>query len=163
MDRRGFLIGLGAAAAAAVATPAAAQTLFVTTNGLNVRVGPGTNFRVLTTIGRGTAVVVLRRSGGWVRVRLPGGAVGWVSASYLAARRPGPGTPGPVRGRVLIVSAPDRFLALRAGPRVNAPIIRQMRNGTSVTLLGQEQGAWVRVRHQSGDVGWAFRPHLNFR
>ena len=126
-----------------------------------MRVGPGTNFRVVTTIGLGTGVVVLRRANGWANIRLPNGGVGWVSLSYLVRTRPRV-DPDPVRGRVLVVNAPDGALALRVAPNLNAGVIRQMRNGTRVTLLGQDNGPWVRVRHQSGDVGWAFRPSLRF-
>lgn len=160
MDRRGFLVGVGAVV---VATPAFADTLFVNTNsgaGLNVREGPGTQFAVITTIREGTAVVVLRRESGWARVRIPNGTVGWCSLTYLTVTRPVAGT-GPVAGAVLVVQAPrGNSIKLRAAPDMRSAVLRDMPNGTRVTLMGQEKDQWVRVKHPSGDIGWAFRPAL---
>ncbi len=160
MDRRGFLVGVGAVV---VATPAFAETLFVNTNsgaGLNVREGPGTQFDVITTIREGTSVVVLRRESGWARVRIPNGTVGWCSLTYLTVTRP-IASAGPVAGAVLVVQAPrGNSIKLRAAPNMRAPVVRDLPNGTRVTLTGQEQEQWVRVKHSSGDIGWAFRQAL---
>jgi N-acetylmuramoyl-L-alanine amidase len=54
----------------------------VTTSGLNLRSGPGTNFGVLKILPRGTRVDVLSVSGSWSNVEV-GGLKGWVSNQYL--------------------------------------------------------------------------------
>ncbi|WP_053003588.1 N-acetylmuramoyl-L-alanine amidase [Sphingobacterium sp. Ag1] len=54
----------------------------VTTSGLNLRSGPGTNFSIVEELPRGTRVNVLSESGSWSNVEV-GGLKGWVSNQYL--------------------------------------------------------------------------------
>jgi len=65
--------------------PAAGATGVVATYGLNLRTGPGTNYPVVLALSQGMTVPVTHRNAdaSWVRVTLPGGTVGWVSAPYL--------------------------------------------------------------------------------
>lgn len=50
---------------------------------LNVRQGPGTKWRKLTSIPKGTVVNVLRDTGDWSRISFNGGKIGWVADKYL--------------------------------------------------------------------------------
>lgn len=50
---------------------------------LNVRSGPGTGFRVVGSLTRGTSVTVVETSGEWVWVENAAGTAGWVSSSWL--------------------------------------------------------------------------------
>ena len=54
-------------------------------SGLNLRAGPGENFRVLDTLAAGTLVSGLRRDGGWIQVDIEGDgqADGFMSGSFL--------------------------------------------------------------------------------
>ena len=72
----------------------AETTVVVTADTLNVRAGPGTSYKVVAQVKRGTVLTVLERSqlGDWLKVRTPAQIVGWVSARYVA---PGPATGGP--------------------------------------------------------------------
>jgi LysM repeat protein/SH3-like domain-containing protein len=65
--------------------PAGGATGVVATYGLNLRTGPGTNYPVILALSQGMTVPVSHRNsdGTWVRLTLPGGTVGWVSAPYL--------------------------------------------------------------------------------
>ena len=56
----------------------------VTADRVNVRQGPGVDFGVLGQVDAGDVTEVLEEDGGWVRVRIPDGAVGWMSARFLA-------------------------------------------------------------------------------
>ncbi|HEX9705359.1 MAG TPA: SH3 domain-containing protein [Gemmatimonadales bacterium] len=56
----------------------------------NVRVGPGTIFRVAFTAERGTRFVGLSHSGEWVRVRDEGGRGGWVHQALVGRRTDAP-------------------------------------------------------------------------
>ncbi len=62
----------------------------VNTGYLNVRTGPGTNYRAFAVVGSGTNVLLLGRSSGgsWLKVRIPTGAVGWVGRYYIATSYP---------------------------------------------------------------------------
>ena len=56
--------------------------LHVTCRTLNVRAGAGTNFEILGTLSRGTAVEILDVLPGWYEIEYLGG-VGYVSAAYI--------------------------------------------------------------------------------
>jgi LysM repeat protein/uncharacterized protein YraI len=65
--------------------PAGGATGVVATYGLNMRTGPGTSYPVILALSQGMTVPVSHRNaeGTWLRLTLPGGTVGWVSAPYL--------------------------------------------------------------------------------
>lgn len=56
-----------------------------TTAGLNLRTGPGTHYKIITTLAKGkTYPVILAQSyGGWYAIRLSSGTVGYISADYV--------------------------------------------------------------------------------
>jgi hypothetical protein len=60
--------------------------VYVTSNGLNVRSGPGVAYAIVTSVRYGAVLDVLGQSvgGGWLQVRLSTGATGWVSRYYTS-------------------------------------------------------------------------------
>jgi len=62
-----------------------ASDAIVTSNTLNVRSGPGTNYSVVASLKKGDAVDIVGRSkdSQWARLNLPKVAEAWVSAQYL--------------------------------------------------------------------------------
>jgi len=54
----------------------------VTTDSLNVRSGAGTNFRVITSVAKGTILNVLSKQGEWTRIKI-GQNEGYVATQYL--------------------------------------------------------------------------------
>jgi uncharacterized protein YraI len=62
----------------------------VTAFHLNVRQGPSTSFARIATVDSGTVLQMSHRNaaGTWVRVTLPNGTIGWVSAYYLQTSTP---------------------------------------------------------------------------
>jgi N-acetylmuramoyl-L-alanine amidase len=139
----------------ALATPAAAQGLVVAENELgylNLRAGPGTQHAVLGRMRPGDRVAVLETLGRWARVRSPGGGTGWASLDYLERAADGTAT------SLFVAAGPD-WLNLRAGPGTDAPILRRMYPGDRLEPIGRE-GAWLRVRHVSGAVGWAHSDYV---
>lgn len=54
----------------------------VTASGLNVRSGPGTGYRILGTVGNGTALAVVGSSGEWRKIWFAGREA-WVHGGYL--------------------------------------------------------------------------------
>ncbi|MBV7408355.1 SH3 domain-containing protein [Maritimibacter sp. DP1N21-5] len=152
MDRRIFIAtGL---AAITLAGPATAQTHAVNSprdGFLNLRTGPGEQFDIIGRMGHGSRVTILESAGSWVRVRHDSGTVGWCSARYLAALAVSP--------YYYVYSPGDGFLNLRTGPGTRYSIIGPMYNGEEVRIL-ERAGEWVRVRHQSGTVGWCSSKYL---
>lgn len=66
------------------------EVVRVTGSTLNVRRDATTRAAVVTRVKRGERLVVLERKGGWVRVLLPNGGSGWVSARYVRSESPCP-------------------------------------------------------------------------
>jgi hypothetical protein len=69
----------------------------VTAEMLNVRRGPGTTYAVITTVRRGSLLIVLEQdsTGGWLRVRLADGIEGWVYRTFTDFLGTAPLTPTP--------------------------------------------------------------------
>lgn len=76
------VLGLGAAIIAVTAGSALAATA---TASVNVRTGPGTQYRVVDTLRPGERVSIVDQAGGWCAVRA-NGPDGWVSCRYLSDR-----------------------------------------------------------------------------
>jgi Bacterial SH3 domain len=83
------------------ALAAQGDALVVTGNGVNVRLGPERNAKVVLQVYRNDPAVELGREGDWVEVRLPNrDATGWIHASLVAlagsAARPEATAPVPL-------------------------------------------------------------------
>jgi len=50
----------------------------------SLREGPGTDFKTLSTIKKGTALAILEEKGQWIRVRLEDGQEGWIGQSAIS-------------------------------------------------------------------------------
>jgi SH3 domain protein len=50
---------------------------------LNLRSGPGNQFRILRQVKGGDSVHLLERGGNWTKIRTAGGEEGWIAAGYL--------------------------------------------------------------------------------
>ena len=72
----------------------AAEIGVVTSDPLNFRAGPSTDATVLDQLTEGSQVEILERSpdGQWLRVRIPRGLEGWVSAKFVAPAGEGSAT-----------------------------------------------------------------------
>jgi uncharacterized protein YgiM (DUF1202 family) len=55
---------------------------------LNLRTGPGTQFRIVEGLQTGNGVEILKRTESWTQVRLPDGKEGWIPAGYLVPEPP---------------------------------------------------------------------------
>ena len=83
---RGRLLALAAILVAfACAAPAAnAQEVWVKDEvNLNLRTGPGNQYRIVGLIKTGDSVRIVKRGDGWTQVRISDGKSGWVPAGFL--------------------------------------------------------------------------------
>lgn len=84
-------------------------------DGLNLRIGPGLNHRILGVLSLGTQVEVQGRSvdGDWIAVRLADGREGWMFGIYLKSEVDFAGLPvmeaygGPLADQTQPTAAPD--------------------------------------------------------
>lgn len=56
----------------------ARSVVYVTGSMVNIRSGPGTQYHVIGKVNQGCQVTILEQSGGWYKVRLPDGKLGWI-------------------------------------------------------------------------------------
>ena len=72
-----------------LAGPAAAERAWVKEEiHLNIRSGPGVQFRITGPLVTGDAVSILDRTEGWTKVRPDGTAEGWIPSGYLQPEPP---------------------------------------------------------------------------
>ncbi|MEW6377144.1 MAG: SH3 domain-containing protein [Thermodesulfobacteriota bacterium] len=63
---------------------------------VNLREGPGTNYKVIGNVKKGTSLAILEAKGNWLHVRLEDGSEAWVSKSATSeASAPPPSAPPP--------------------------------------------------------------------
>jgi SH3 domain protein len=67
---------------------AAAQEYVREQTHINLRTGPGLEYRILKDLPTGTAVTRLEQQNGWLRVRTSEGMEGWVPSGYLSRDMP---------------------------------------------------------------------------
>ncbi len=59
--------------------PPPLPTTHVVWDSVNLRKGPGTTYKIVGNVKKGTSLKILEASGGWLRVRLDDGSTAWVS------------------------------------------------------------------------------------
>jgi SH3 domain protein len=75
--------------AVAIAAPALASADYVRDEiRINMRTGPGIQYRILESLSSGDQVAHLGSEGDWSRIRTPEGVEGWVPAGYLSSDPP---------------------------------------------------------------------------
>ncbi|HET7460898.1 MAG TPA: TIGR02594 family protein [Longimicrobium sp.] len=137
-----------------------ANTVTITADSLNVRQGAGAEHPVITSLPKGTRLERLEESGGWIRVQLPNGATGWISAKFAApdAAAPAqpaaaPAQPAAAGGAQLRVTATT--LNVRSGPSKDGAVVTQLPRGMVVQQLEVSgDGQWTRVKSPGGFEGW---------
>jgi len=86
--RRLAPLALGSAALL-LAAPAAAQQAWVKDElRLNLRSGPGVQYRIMGVVNTGDALEIIDRGDGWTKVRVPEHGEGWIPEGYLQPEPP---------------------------------------------------------------------------
>ena len=150
--------------------PVTAGTATINIYRLNVRQGPGTNFGIITTLNRGDVLPLAgyrNAAATWIKVVLPNGTQGWVSAIYTIStvpivnltvdNNPTPTTPAPTpvpTGATARVTA--FYLNVRQGPAVTYPAIMTVGLNQVYALAGvrNSAGTWVKIVLTNGAQGW---------
>lgn len=111
--------------------------------GLNMRMGPGTNYDVVLTIPDNAEVTVIEKGGSWSKVSY-NGKEGYVNSSYLNFKeetKPKTGTVNSSAG-----------LNVRTGPGTEYPSIYVLENKTVVEITDQV-GSWYKISY-NGITGY---------
>ena len=150
---------------APTATPApsdpANEKTAKTTEYVNFRTGPGTNYSSKGVIPSGTAITVTDTSNSqWYAVRLADGSTGYIFAQYIkitsAAAMPAP-TEAPADGTVRAKTTAD--VNLRKGAGTNYGVIRVVGNNTAVTVT-EATNTWYKVKLSDGTEGYLYAQYV---
>jgi len=166
ISRRRFLVGSAALATATIfpaVMPALAQSTdarVINAGGVRLRSGAGLRFRVLGSLGIGTAVRLLGSGGtvdgyAWSKIRIESsGTEGYVASQFLSP----PSSGGLPIGTVIHVDTAGGGAAnLRNGPGTGYGVVRTLANGTEGTIQSSPEYAngytWYQVAI-AGTGGW---------
>ena len=150
---------------APTATPApsdpANEKTAKTTEYVNFRTGPGTNYSSKGVISLGTTVTVTDTSNSqWYAVRLANGSTGYIFAQYIkitsATAMPAP-TEAPADGTVRAKTTAD--VNLRKGAGTNYGVIRVVGNNTAVTVT-EATNTWYKVKLSDGTEGYLYAQYV---
>ncbi|WP_246140834.1 SH3 domain-containing protein [Bacillus marasmi] len=130
----------------------------VTTDGLRVRSGPGTNYKVLDTLSNGTTVEITSTSADWVKVSYSGGQ-GWVSKQYIKVKAAAEKQPEQSKeksdsklekGYGTVTAS---TLYVRSKSSLEGTIIGKVSQGDSFKIL-EVANNWIKIEYQKGAYGW---------
>lgn len=122
---------------------------------LNVRSGPGTNYKVVAWVKNGQAVTVLSESGAWSRIKVNAtGKTGYILSSYIEKEEASaPGT----YAVYALGSVKTRYAAstvhVRKGPGTKYAVDFEVRSGEKMRLIG-ESGNWYLINTEDGKTGY---------
>ncbi|MGN0293346.1 MAG: SH3 domain-containing protein [Lachnospiraceae bacterium] len=128
----------------------------VTTHGarLNVRTGPSTDYRVITSLSNGTTVTVTGSSGSWYRISYGSGKSGYVYSKYLKLE--GDNITWPVTAKVTEGGVP---LNLRQKATTASAILAKIPRGSSIRITGQYNSSWYTAEY-NGKSGYVYAYYI---
>jgi len=129
---------------------ALAEMLSVKGDKVNLRIGPGKQYRVKWEYGDGFPLQVIKKKGKWIKVKDFEGDSGWIYRKLL------------VNTPQMIVKAnkgQEKKINIRSGPGTKKKIVGKAYYGVVFSTLEQKSG-WVKVKHDSGLEGWIKRSLL---
>ncbi|WP_071395875.1 N-acetylmuramoyl-L-alanine amidase [Bacillus tuaregi] len=142
---------------------AAATTITISTDDLNVRSGPGLEYNVISTLAKGKVYSVLQEEGEWIQIQLTNDTKGWV-ANYLVTKNdkeessitPEKKKEDSAKTGLITVNS----LNFRVSPALDAAIIGKLDQGTIVEIRS-ERNDWVEIQF-AGQIGWVSEDYVQF-
>ena len=139
-----------------------------TTEYVNFRTGPGTNYSSKGVISLGTTVTVTDTSNSqWYAVRLSNGSTGYIFAQYLkltgnaSAATPAPtATPAPSDPANEKTAKTTEYVNFRSGPGTNYSSKAVIPSGTAITVTDTSNSQWYAVRLANGSTGYIFAQYI---
>ena len=137
--------------------PSTESTPAKTTEYVNVRSGPGTNYTSKTVIASGTSITVTDTSNPeWYAVKLSNGMTGYIYSIYIELESSAGGsTSGGVQAKT------TAGVNLRRGAGTSFGVIRVVATGTTVTVTEATNAQWYKVKLSDGTEGYIFTEYLN--
>ena len=153
-----------AATPAPTQAPSGSEQSAKTTEYVNFRSGPGTNYSSKGVIASGTTVTVTDRSNSqWYAVRLANGSTGYIFAQYLKVTGTSSATPTPTQAPSNDGTVQAKLTAdvnLRRGAGTNYGVIKVIGAGTTVTVTDASNSQWYKVKLSDSTEGYLFSEYL---
>ena len=144
--------------------PSGSEQSAKTTEYVNFRSGPGTNYSSKGVIALGTTVTVTDTSNSeWYAVRLSNGSTGYIFAQYLKVTGTSSATPTPTQAPSNDGTVQAKLTAdvnLRRGAGTNYGVIKVIGTGTTVTVTDASNSQWYKVKLSDGTEGYLFSEYL---
>ena len=129
-----------------------------TTEYVNFRSGPGTNYSSQGIIASGTSITVTDTSNSeWYAVRLSNGSTGYIYAAYISMSTGGSTSNGEERS-----AKTTEYVNFRSGPGTNYSSKGVIALGTAVTVTDTSNAQWYAVRLSNGSTGYIFAEYISF-
>ena len=126
-----------------------------TTEYVNFRTGPGTNYSSKGVIPSGTGITVTDTSNSeWYAVRLSDGSTGYIYAEYISVSGSNTTEDGEVNAKT---TADVNF---RTGPGTNYSSKGVIPSGTAITVTDTSNSQWYAVRLSDGSTGYIFAQYI---
>lgn len=138
-----FLL-LGFALSTFVFSLANAKTVSIQGDQVSLRQAPEKSSRVLWELNNGFPVTVVKKQGDWVNIKDFENDSGWVHKSLISSKHN------------VIVKAnknEEQAINIRSSPTTNSTIIGNAFYGVVFSVVEKKDG-WVKVKHDSGLIGW---------
>ena len=128
-----------------------------TTEYVNFRSGPGTNYSSQGIIASGTSITVTDTSNSeWYAVRLSNGSTGYIYAAYISMSTGGNTSNGEERS-----AKTTAYVNFRSGPGTNYSSKGVIASGTSITVTDTSNAQWYAVRLSNGSTGYIFAEYIS--
>ena len=139
-----------------------------TTEYVNFRSGPGTNYNSKAVIGSGTGIIVTDTGNSqWYAVRLTNGSTGYIYAEYIritgdvgTPSAPAEPTPAPSNPEAEQTAKTTEYVNFRTGPGINYSSKGVISLGTTVTVTDTSNSQWYAVRLANGSTGYIFAQYI---
>lgn len=137
------------------------KTMFVTAKTLNVRSGPSTKSKVITTVKKNAKVIVITSKGSWNKIKANKKA-GWVPKKYLTTKKtdtkkePAQQTK-PSKGIYVTTKA----LNVKSGPNAKSKVLTKVKKGKQVVFI-TKKGSWSKIKVNK-KAGWVQSKYLNVK
>ncbi len=127
-----FLMGVNA-------STAFAERLAVAVPKANVRLGPGSQTKVLWQVEKYHPLLILEKDGDWYKFSDYEGDKGWIHSSLLFDQE--------------TVITKKENCNVRSGAGTGYQVMFRTVKGIPLKVLKRE-GSWIKVQHEDGDTGW---------
>ncbi len=121
-----------------------AQMTTVKGDKVNSRKGPGTKYSIKWEYGQGMPLKILQRNKNWVKIKDFENDTGWIHKSLLHYKP------------YVIVKAnkgKKKKINIRKGPSTKNRIVGEAYYGVVFETIEQKSN-WIKVKHETGLVGW---------